>query len=216
MSTNNNTDLVTPPVAKLAQPTPPVAQPTQLAQPNPPVAHTNNGQSEEGTNKKSASKAGRTLLVKSTNNSVINSTVFSNFEGLVSKSETKLSNSIFLTFDTIDNAINSYRNLCTDHTIYRVKFSYYRIFFTIEGLDDSTEYANVKKEMCEYIGKQTISSVLYCKFYRKNDKFIGCGDLTLDTFEGMNSLIAKDDDKNEYSFGSFKGKFFRYNTNKKI
>ena len=84
----------------------------------------------------------------------------------------------------------------------------------MEGLTDSTDYNKVKKELMEYVGKQTASSVLYCKFYRKENKFIGCGDFTLDTLAGMNTLLIKDDGNKEYSFGSFKGSFYRYNSNK--
>ena len=171
-------------------------------------------QSEDEKNKKSVRKAGRTLLVKSASGSTIDGTVFDNLEGLVNKAETKSTNSFFLTFDNVANAVKSFRNLRTDTLTYRVKFSYYRIFFTIEGLTDSTDYNKVKKELMEYVGNQTGSSVLYCKLYRKDNKFIGCGDFTLDTLAGMNTLLVKDNGNKEYSFGLFKGSFYRYNSNK--
>lgn len=68
-----------------------------------------------------------------------------------------------------------------------------------------------QNEFMDYVGNQVQSSVLYCKFYRKDNKFIGCGDFTLDTLTGMNTLLDKDSGKNEYSFGSFKGTFYRFN-----
>lgn len=175
----------------------------------------NNKQTEQTVstdNDKSVRKAGRTLLVKSVSNSYIDNTLFDNLEGLVNKVETKLTKSYFLTFSTIDNAVEAFNKLRNNST-FRVKFSYYRIFFTMDGLTDTTDYNQVKKELIEYVDKRTASSVLYCKFYRKNNKFIGCGDFTIDTLTGMNTLLAKDGNK-EYSFGSFKGSFYRYNGKK--
>ena len=169
--------------------------------------------SEDDKNKKSVRKAGCTILVKSASGSTIDGTVFDNLEGLINKAETKSTNSFFLTFNTISNAVNAFHKLRTDSS-YRIKFSYYRIFFTIDGITNSTDYNQVKTDMMNYVSKQTGSSVLYCKFYRKDNKFIGCGDLTIDTLTGMNTLIAKENNNNEYSFGSFKGAFYRYNSKK--
>ena len=170
--------------------------------------------SEDDKNKKSVKKAGRTLLVKSASGSAIDGSVFDSLEGLTNKTETKSTNSFFLTFDNVGNAVKAFRKLRADSITYRVKFSYYRIFFTMDGLTDSTDYNQVKKELMDYVSKQTVSSVLYCKFYRKDNKFIGCGDFTIDTITGMNTLLAKDGSNKEYSFGSFKGTFYRYNGKK--
>lgn len=169
--------------------------------------------SEDDKNKKQVRKAGCTILVKSASGSTINDTVFDSLEGITNKAETKSTNSFFLTFNTINNAVTAFHKLKTDSS-YRIKFSYYRIFFTIDGITNSTDYNQLKTDMMKYVNKQTGSSVLYCKFYRKDDKFIGCGDLTIDTLTGMNTLIAKENNNNEYSFGSFKGAFYRYNSNK--
>jgi hypothetical protein len=170
--------------------------------------------SEDDKNKKSVKKAGRTLLVKSASGSTIDDTVFDSLEGLTNKAETKSTNSFFLTFDNVGNAVKAFRKLRADSTTYRVKFSYYRIFFTMDGLTDSTDYNQVKKELMDHVGKQIASSVLYCKFYRKDNKYLGCGDFTIDTLTGMNTLLAKDGSNKEYSFGSFKGTFYRYNGKK--
>ena len=161
-------------------------------------------------NNNSVRKAGRTLLVKSASNHAIDPIIFDYLEGLITRSETKSTNTYFLTFDNVSNAAKAFNKFRIDSTI-RVKFSYYRIFFTIDGLTESTDYNQVKKEFIEYVDKKTDSSVLYCKFYRKNNKFIGCGDFTIDTLTGMNTLLAKNSSNKEYSFGSFKGIFYRYN-----
>jgi len=195
---------------KINEPTEPTEQ-TKSTEPTEPTEQT---KSTEQT-KKHMSKAGRTLLVNSNNNSNISGKNFDSLEGLVNKTETKTSNSFFLTFDTVPNALNAFRKLRSDNTSYRVKFSYYRIFFTIEGLSNSNDYLDVKEKLCEYIVNKTDASVIYCKFYRKNNEFIGCGDLTVDTYSAMNKLVTtNDDNNNEYSFDLFKGKFYRYNNNK--
>jgi len=168
-------------------------------------------QTEQKTTNRLVNRAGRTLLVKSVSDSSINGTIFNNLEGLVNNFETKTTNSFFLTFDNISNAVKSFHKLRNDSPYYRVKFSYYRVFFTMKGLDDSTDYNKVKKELVDYVYDKTDSSVLYCKLYRKNNKFIGCGDLTLDTLEAMNTLVSKDSANNEYTIGSLNGSFFRYN-----
>jgi hypothetical protein len=171
-------------------------------------------QSDDDKTRKSVKKAGRTLLVKSASSSAIDGTVFDSLEGLTDKAETKSTNSFFLTFDNVGNAVNAFRKLRADSNTYRVKFSYYRIFFTMDGLTDSTDYNQVKKELTDYVSKHTSSNVLYCKFYRKDSKFLGCGDFTIDTLTGMNTLLSKDGGNKEYSFGSFKGTFYRYNGKK--
>jgi len=171
-------------------------------------------QSDEDKSKKSVKKAGRTLLVKSATDSAIDGAMFDSLEGLTDQSETKSTNSFFLTFNNVGNAVNAFRKLRVDSTTYRVKFSYYRIFFTMDGLTDSTDYNQVKKDLSDYVSKQTLSNVLYCKFYRKDNKFLGCGDLTIDTLTGMNTLLAKEGGNKDYSFGSFKGTFYRYNGKK--
>jgi len=166
-------------------------------------------------------KAGRTLLVKSLSGNQINSSVFNSFEGLTNTSETKTSNSYFLTFDTVQHATTAYQKLCTESD-YRVKYSYYRIFFTMNGLTDTTDYNQIKKEFTEYITKNTsnstntnsITSVLYCKFYRKESSYIGCGDFTIDTLNGMTMLLSKETGLKDFSFGSYSGTFFRFNGKK--
>ena len=77
-------------------------------------------------------KPGRTLLVKSATDASITSKSFDQFEGIISKFETKNYNSYFITFDTIQNALNAFNILNEDTQTYNVKFSYYRIFFKIE------------------------------------------------------------------------------------
>lgn len=164
--------------------------------------------------KKPVRKAGRTLLVKSVSGNAINSSVFEGLEGLKNKSETKSTSSYFLTFDTVLNAINAYRKLRSESSDYRVKYSYYRIFFTMNGLTESSDYNQVKKDLVEWVDKNTGASVLFCKLYRQETKYLGCGDFTIDTLDGMNTLLSKEGGFKEFTIGSLSGTFYRYNGKK--
>lgn len=161
--------------------------------------------------KKMIRKPGRTLLVKSVSGNAISESTFNSITGLKSKAQTKSSSSFFLTFDTVDSALDAYRKLKESNSDFRVKYSTYRVFFTMNGLTNSTDYNQVKRDLIEHVNKQSGASVLYCKLYRKDNKFIGCGDLTIDTLEGMNMLLNKEGGKKEFSFGSLSGTFYRYN-----
>ena len=164
--------------------------------------------------KKPVRKAGRTLLVKSVSGNAINSSVFEGLEGLKNKSETKSTSSYFLTFDTVLNAINAYRKLRSESSDYRVKYSYYRIFFTMNGLTESSDYNQVKKDLVEWVDKNTGASVLFCKLYRQETKYLGCGDFTIDTKDAMDKLLKKDSSIKNYTIGELSGSFYRYNKTK--
>lgn len=164
--------------------------------------------------KKFIRKAGRTLLIKSTNGSSIDNNLFDSMDGLLNKVETKNSNSYFLTFDTVANALKTFHKIKAESDKYYVKFSYYKVFFTIDGLNDTIDYNQVKQELTDFVNQQSPSSVLYCKFYRKGNKYLGYGDLTVDTVDVMNSLISKTNGNKEFTFGSYKGSFYRFNIKK--
>ena len=151
---------------------------------------------------------GRTLLVKTSTN------ISYDFTGLLNKAETKSSNTVFLTFDTKENSSAAYQKLVSMGGDVKVKYSYYRVFFTMSGLTDTSDYNMVKKDMTEMVESKTGSSVLYFKLYRKNSSFIGCGDFTLDTMEGMNKLLSKENNNKDYQLGSHNGTFYRYTSTK--
>jgi len=160
---------------------------------------TETAQSQDGDKqKKSVRKAGRTILVKTISGNSIDSSVFDSLTGLVSQSETKSSSSYFLTFDNVTNSVNAFRKLRTDSTDYKVKFSYYRVFFTVNGLTDSSDYNQVKQDIVTWVGDKTKSS----------------GDFTIDTIDGMNTLLAKEGGLKEFTVGQLSGTFYRYNGKK--
>jgi hypothetical protein len=153
---------------------------------------------------------GRTLLVKSSSH-----VSYDDFEGILNKAETKSTNSVFLTFDTKENSSKAYNMLLSmESEGVRVKYSYYRVFFTMSGLTDTSDYNMVKKDLTEHVESKSGSSVLYCKLYRKNSSYIGCGDFTIDTLEGMNKLLSKDNGNKDYTLGTLSGTFYRYNSTK--
>ena len=155
--------------------------------------------------RKSVRKAGRTLLVNSTSLGSYNG---SELTGL--QQATQRENNLFLTFDTIPNAVNAFNKLRTEHRDWRVKFSYYRVFFTMVGLSNTTDYNTVKQSLTNFVSSKSGSNVLYCKFYRKDNNYLGCGDLTVDTLDGMNHLLQKDGGCKEFSFDGLSGTFYRY------
>lgn len=170
--------------------------------------------------KKIYRKAGKTVLIKSVSGANINESILNNLEGIVNKSDTKSQSSVFLTFDTIDNALKVVKQIRYNNKDYIAKFSYYQIYFTITELNEDCDYNEIKKHFSEYVESKTNSNVLYCKFYRKDNKYIGCGDFTIDTLEGMNLLLNKDLGNKEYSFeindNKYNGVFYRYNSKKNV
>ena len=160
--------------------------------------------------KKTVKKSGRTLLVTVSEGKLPQEEA-SSLTGLVNKVITKTGKSMFLMFDTIENAVSGFRFLETLGNDFRVKFSYYRVFFKLSGLTDTTDYNTIKTQLTNAVEAESNSSVLYCKFYKKDDKYMGCGDLTLDSMEGMNKLIYL---KEGLVFDTYVGNFYRFNNTK--
>lgn len=173
-------------------------------------AHHDNSEVQDLKKNNIVRKTGRTLLVSPPNGAYLNDSIFNNLFGLSTSHSTK-NGSYFLTFDDINNALDSFRNLRQDHPELRVKFARYQIFFTISGLTDSNDYSIVKQNMCNFIEQETDTNVLYFKLYRKGDKYIGCGDLTVDTKDAMDKLLNKEGHLKNYTIGELSGTFYRYN-----
>lgn len=164
--------------------------------------------------KKTVRKPGRTLLISSSMGSNLNESTLTNLEGMTSSFSTK-NGSYFLTFDTIEHSFECYKKLRTEQPNLKVKFSRYQIYFKINGLTDTSDYSLVKQEISDFVEKQSGGSVLYFKLYRKGDKFLGCGDLTVDTKDAMDKLLNKDSPIKNYTVGSYSGTFFRFNKDNK-
>jgi hypothetical protein len=158
-------------------------------------------------------KAGRTLLVKPSNGN-FEASVFEGLSGLTSKHHTDKSNSYFLTFTTPQDALTSLKKIKGIQNA-RVKFAHYRIFFKMEGLTDSSDYNTIKTahtEMVNKIATGGAGGILYYRLYRKENKFIGCGEMTVDTKEVFDKLLSAEALKNFKGEG-FSGTHFRYKKN---
>ena len=160
-------------------------------------------------------KPGRTLLVQQTSDS-FDSTVLENLEGLTSSYHTERSNSYFLTFESLSHSLSVYRELRANHSEFaRVKFAHYRVFFTLQGLKDDTDYSNVKAVHTNYVNDNLNGNVLYYKLYRKEGSYLDCGELTLDTKESLDLLVNADESHKELTLEvdglTLSGNHFRYN-----
>jgi hypothetical protein len=149
-------------------------------------------------------KSGRTLVIKSDNENLLNSY---SLEGLKTTTQTN-NGSYFLVFDTVENSNNAFNKLKNDNV--KVRFAYYRLFFKMSGVEDNSNYNDIKKLHINWIIKNSDANVLYYKQYRKAGKFLGCGDFTIDTKESMDKLLDKEGLKN-YIIDQYSGTFYRYN-----
>ena len=67
-------------------------------------------------------------MIKSVSGTNIDEDLINNLENVINKSETKSQQSVFITFDTIDNALVGFKQIKSWNKDYRVKFSYYQIY----------------------------------------------------------------------------------------
>ena len=169
----------------------------------------NNGSSK----KKFMRKAGKTLLIKAKDGTKVNTDWFSSLDGLAKDgvAQTAKTGSYFLTFNEVGKSLDALKHLRKEHDQdLMVKFAHYRVFFTMDGLDDETDYNTVKELHTKFVQENTDSEVLYYKLYR-NKNYLGCGDLTIDTKDALDKLLSKEEHK-EFDLGNgHVGVFYRYN-----
>ena len=161
--------------------------------------------------KNNVKKIGRTLLIKILPHYTFNDSLIENLTGLVNKTNITTTRILFLTFNTNINALNALKQLKPhSYNNFYIKFSYYKLFFTLHGLTAETNYTETKKKLIEYISSKSDIQILYCKFYCKDNNYLGCGDLTVDTFDGMNKLLSKENGLKEFAFDNLSGVFYTY------
>jgi hypothetical protein len=167
---------------------------------------------QENKQQRPRTKAGRTLLVKPSNGS-FNASVLEGLAGLTGKHHTEKSNSYFLVFTTPQEALAALKSIKNKSgQSVRIKFAHYRIFFKVDGLTDSTDYNTTKSAHIDMINKLATNNhggVLYYRLYRKDTKFLGSGDLTVDTKEVFDKLLSEDSLKT-FKADNFSGTHFRY------
>lgn len=164
--------------------------------------------------KKNVRKAGKTLLIKPSDGVDIVESWFNDLSGVVSVIKTAKTGSYFLTFDNIGNSLEALKSLRKDHEgEILVKFAHYKVFFTMTGLSDDSDYNSIKTKHIQFIEENTDSKVLYYKLYR-NKSYLGCGDVTIDTKAGLDILLDKDKFKEFDLSDNNTGVFYRFNRSK--
>ena len=86
-------------------------------------------------------KPGKTLLVKPLEESVNTNeleTLFSGSKGFKEKVKTK-TGSYFVVFDSLENSANALKELRKNFNDVLVKYSHYRVFFTMKGLSEESD-----------------------------------------------------------------------------
>jgi hypothetical protein len=163
-------------------------------------------------------KPGRTLLVQKTSDS-FDSSSLEELEGLTSNHHTEKSNSYFLTFETLPHSMSAIRDLKANYDdSLRVKFAHYRVFFTLQGLTEDSDYTKIKSTHAEYVTSLG-GNVLFYKLYRKQGTYLGCGELTIDTKETLDLLVNKEDSHRDFTFQvesvDYSGTHYRFNRRSK-
>jgi hypothetical protein len=173
----------------------------------------NSNNDSHSTNKPSTRKPGRTLIVKSSNE--IDSSFLDTLTGFQSKFYASKSLSYFVTFSTPEEALDGLRLVKKQYGMdVRVKFAHYRVYFTMLGLTETSDYNTVKTTHSNFVTKVAGCNVLYYRLYRKNDNYIGCGDFTVDTKEGFDVLMNQELFKNFTLDDTTTGVHYRYNKTK--
>tara|TARA_A100001011_G_scaffold367992_1_gene421853 strand:- start:11 stop:595 length:585 start_codon:yes stop_codon:yes gene_type:complete len=162
-------------------------------------------------------KVGRTLLVKPQNGK-FNTKELKNLPKVKSSFTSEKTNSYFLTFEDKESSKSAYDTLMKDDNC-KVKYALYRLFFKLDGLvqNQSVDYNSVKEAHKKLVSLHD-GDVLYYKLYRRNDKYLGCGELTVDTKKSFDKLLDSDDGLKTFKLSDlgddFVGTHFRYNRNK--
>lgn len=157
-------------------------------------------------------KAGRTLLVKPTSQTH-DYGFLAGLTGLSNNHLTENTGSYFLTFSSTEESLAAYHDLKNNHSdVLKVKFAHYRVFFTMQGLTADSDYTTVKENHINMVSNQVGGNVLYYKLYRRNNNYLDCGDLTLDTKEAFDKLVSSNSDQKNFSLNeTLSGVHYRYN-----
>ncbi len=66
----------------------------------------------------------------------------------------------------------------------------------------------------KFIESNTDSTMLYCKFYRKGESYMNCGDLIVDKIDAMKNLISKESPLKQFKTEKLSGTFYRFTNSK--
>lgn len=163
-------------------------------------------------------RSGKTLLVKSLREDFdLTSLELDKRDGLVSNTASK-SGTTFVVFSDVKYAEAAAAILKTNSEFrngFSIKYPKYNIFFSISGLEKGDDYSSVKQEHIKQIQEVTGCSIFSYKLYKKNDEYIGCGEVSVDLKEGMDKLLDKDGEHKNFKFGKYEGVYHKYNKSRK-
>lgn len=181
----------------------------------------------EDTNQmKPRRKMGKTILVSSQRNTdtVVDKSHLTEetLKGLLKTTEKD--GKFFLLFEDHLKAKDALFHLRKEHN-YFVKFVHYKIFFKCSQVEAETpseefEHKTFKDAMRALVQSKTNGHVLYApRLYRSVDKkkYIGCGNITVDTKECEDALLATDGELKNSKIGengTFEVTFRRFRPNK--
>lgn len=152
-------------------------------------------------------KPGRTLVVKVDEDFDVSS--LKSLSNMKQMNEVKNNNTLFLTFNDTASATSALTELNKMDGL-SCRYSYYRVFFKLNGLTESSTYENVKKVHTAWVEKNTGGKVLEYNLYRKKDTFLNCGDLVVDLKSSLDLLLTLENLKNYELDGDLKGTYHKY------
>jgi hypothetical protein len=181
---------------------------TQETNVAPPVREVQAEQRKEDTEEKQV-RPSRTIWVQSQSKE-IDSRVFSGLAqgGLIDRQEHN--KGYFLSWDTLENASTGFTTL--REAGYSPRYKFYKLYFTMAGTNGSEDYGTLKSDFTSHLESTCNVKVQFCKFYRKDGKLMGGGDLSLDTLDGYNDLVSSKSLHKNYKFGNYSGTFYKFNS----
>lgn len=149
---------------------------------------------------------GRTLVVKFEEDFDVSS--LKSLSNMKEMNEVK-NNTLFLTFNDIASATSALTKLNKMNGL-SCRYSYYRVFFKLNGLTESSNFENVEKVHTAWVEKNTGGKVLEYNLYRKKDTFLNCGDLVVDLKSSLDLLLTLKNLKNYELDDVLKGTYHKY------
>jgi hypothetical protein len=183
------------------------AQPQQEVQSQQPQVQQAQSQQQEERPPRSS----RTMWVNPQSKDV-DTRIFNSLKQHGLETVTDINKGYFLTWDTMENAVAGFASLTAAG--YSPRYKFYRVYFTMNGLAGDEDYSTLKTGFIEYLGTIPHVSVQFCKFYRKDGKFSGGGDLSVDTQDGYNNMLSSKSQYKTYKFGNYSGTFYKFNSKK--
>lgn len=127
---------------------------------------------------------GRTIYVISENEYTKES-----FAGINTITEGRTPNSKFIVFDTVENAKIAFGSLMADKV--RANYQKYQLFFKYNNLNQADTFDNIKNMTINKIKEfDTDSNITAFQLKRRNDRYAGWGDCSVDTKEAQDNLLS--------------------------